>query len=116
MVLAGRRVIVQAMSVIGTAIIARALGVESFGQLSSALAAYWLAASASDFGFSLVLGRDLAAHPDGRGRLLRASFRSEFSGRSYLRPRSWRSALRVASHRRVGSCCSCSLRVSSSAD
>jgi O-antigen/teichoic acid export membrane protein len=74
MVLAGRRVIVQAMSIIGTAIIARALGVESFGQLSSALAAYWLAASASDFGFSLVLGRDLALHPDGRGRLLRASF------------------------------------------
>jgi len=75
MVLAGRRVIVQAMSMIGTAIIARALGVDSFGQLSSALAAYWLAASASDFGFSLVLGRDLAAHPDGRGRLLRASYR-----------------------------------------
>jgi O-antigen/teichoic acid export membrane protein len=74
MVLAGRRALVQGMSVVGTAIIARALGVESFGQLSSALAAYWLAAAATDFGFSLVLGRDLAAHPDGRGRLLRASF------------------------------------------
>jgi O-antigen/teichoic acid export membrane protein len=74
MILAGRRVLTTAMSVIGTVIIARALGVASFGQLSSALAAYWLAASVSDFGFSLVLGRDLAAHPDGRGRMLRASF------------------------------------------
>ncbi len=74
MVLAGRRVLTTAMGVIGTAIIARMLGVVSFGQLSAALAAYWLAASVSDFGFSLVLGRDLAAHPEGRGRMLRASF------------------------------------------
>ena len=74
MVLAGRRVLTMAMNVIGTAVIARVLGVDSFGQLSSALAAYWLAASVGDFGFSLVLGRDLAADPDGRGRMLRASF------------------------------------------
>jgi O-antigen/teichoic acid export membrane protein len=73
MTLFGRRVLISAMTVTGTAVIARSLGAASFGQLSAALAAYWLAAGASDFGFSLVLGRDLAAEPERRGRLLRAS-------------------------------------------
>ena len=67
--LLGRRVLVTVMTAVGTAVVARALGAASFGQLSSAFAACWLAAAASDFGISLVLGRDLAAEPERRGRL-----------------------------------------------
>ena len=72
MTLAGRRVLITAMSAVGTAIVARLVGVADFGQLSSALAASFLAAAASDFGFSLVLSRDLATDVAARGRLLRA--------------------------------------------
>jgi O-antigen/teichoic acid export membrane protein len=71
--LAARRVLVTGMSAVGTAVVARLLGVGSFGELSSALAAFWLAAALSDFGFGLVLGRDLAFDPPARGRLLRAA-------------------------------------------
>jgi O-antigen/teichoic acid export membrane protein len=71
-ILVGRRVAVMAMSAAGTAVVARLLDVASFGFLAAGLAAFWLASSLVDFGFGLLLGRDLAAHPDGRGRLLRA--------------------------------------------
>lgn len=67
-----RRLFVAAANIAGTAVVARRIGVGDFGQLSAALAASALAASVSDFGFSLVLGRELGAQPSARGRLLRA--------------------------------------------
>lgn len=73
--LTARRFLFTALSAAVTAVVARLLGVGEFGQLSSALAAYWLAAAASDFGFSLALGRELAARPEEQGRLLRAGVR-----------------------------------------
>jgi O-antigen/teichoic acid export membrane protein len=71
--LAGRSALISVLGAGTTAIVARLLGVGSFGELSSALAAYALALAATDFGFSLVLGRELAVDPAGRGRLWRAN-------------------------------------------
>ena len=72
--LAGRRAVVMVLTAISTAVVARALGVAEFGVLSSALAMYTLALAASDFGFSLVLGRDLAVDVVDRSRLLRTAY------------------------------------------
>lgn len=75
--LAGRRVLIMAMTAVGTALVARFLGPSDFGQLASALAALTLANAAADFGFSLVLGRELSAAESDRGALLRAAVQAQ---------------------------------------
>lgn len=72
--LAGRRVVITLLSGLSTAVVARLLGPAGYGQFASAIATWTLVLAASDFGFTLALGRDLATHPPARGRLLRASF------------------------------------------
>lgn len=77
MLLAGRRVFIMVLLAVGTALVARFLGPAEFGQLSAALAVFALASAATDFGFSLVLGRELATDEAQRGRLLRAGVRAQ---------------------------------------
>jgi O-antigen/teichoic acid export membrane protein len=72
--LAGRRVAITMLSGLSTAVVARLLGPAEYGQLASALATWTLVLAASDFGFTLALGRDLAVDPPRRGRILRAAF------------------------------------------
>jgi O-antigen/teichoic acid export membrane protein len=72
--LAGRRVAMTLLSGLSTAIVARLLGPAGYGQLASALATWTLILAASDFGFTLALGRDLATRIPQRGRLLRSAF------------------------------------------
>jgi O-antigen/teichoic acid export membrane protein len=73
--LVGRRIALTAMTSVTTAVVARKLGVSEFGVLASALGAYYLALALVDLGFSLVLGRDLARHPETRGQLFRTALR-----------------------------------------
>jgi O-antigen/teichoic acid export membrane protein len=73
LVLTGRRAAAVVLTAAATAVIARALGASGFGELSAALAAYWLFVAVGDLGFSLLLGRDLAAHPERRERVLRTA-------------------------------------------
>jgi O-antigen/teichoic acid export membrane protein len=68
-----RRAVVTGLSALSTAIVARKIGSNDFGQFSSALATFFLVMSASDLGFSLVLGRELAVQPEQQGPLTRAA-------------------------------------------
>jgi O-antigen/teichoic acid export membrane protein len=72
LILGGRRLIVTALSIVATAIVARHLGPGEFGGLAAGTAVFGLALAASDLGFTLVLGREMAVDEPGRGRLLRA--------------------------------------------
>jgi O-antigen/teichoic acid export membrane protein len=72
--LAGRRVAITLLSGLSTAVVARLLGPAEYGQLASAIATWTLVLAASDFGFTLALGRDLAVDPSRRGQLVRAAF------------------------------------------
>jgi O-antigen/teichoic acid export membrane protein len=83
-VLVVRRALVMILSAVSTVVIARILGVGDFGVLSAALTTYGLALAAADFGFSLVIGRDLAATPAGAGRLLRTAYRVQIAWSSLL--------------------------------
>ena len=69
---------VQLMTAVSTAVVARVLTGEQFGLLASALALFYLALAASDFGFGFVLARDLAVSDD-RGALLRTAIRVQFA-------------------------------------
>jgi O-antigen/teichoic acid export membrane protein len=71
--LGSRRAAVTLGWAVSLALSARFLGPEDFGQLATALAIYQVALVASDFGFSLYLGRELAPAPADRGHLLRAA-------------------------------------------
>jgi O-antigen/teichoic acid export membrane protein len=68
-----RRAVITGLSALSTAIVARKIGSNDFGQFSSALATFFLVMSASDLGFSLVLGRELAVQPGQQGPLTRAA-------------------------------------------
>jgi O-antigen/teichoic acid export membrane protein len=68
-----RRAVVTGLSALSTAIVARKIGSNDFGQFSSALATFFLLTSASDLGFSLVLGRELAVQPAEQGPLTRGA-------------------------------------------
>ncbi len=68
-----RRAVITCLSALSTAIVARKIGSSDFGQFSSALATFFLLMSASDLGFSLVLGRELAVQPEQQGPLTRAA-------------------------------------------
>jgi O-antigen/teichoic acid export membrane protein len=73
-ILVGRQAVVQVMTAFSTAVVARALSGNQFGVLASAMAVFYLALAASDFGFGFVLARDLAVATD-RGSLFRAALR-----------------------------------------
>lgn len=70
--LVGRRVLVTGLSVLATSVTARMLGVDEFGQLSSALATFYLLLAVSDFGFGLVLARRLSQPGSDPGSVSRA--------------------------------------------
>jgi len=75
MLLLGRRVMITAASAVSTAIVARQIGVGSFGLLAAAQGVVLLVGGLADFGFSIVLARDLATSPAHRGATLGASIR-----------------------------------------
>jgi O-antigen/teichoic acid export membrane protein len=82
-ILVARRALVQLMTAVSTAVLARVLSGAEFGVLASAMALFYLALAASDFGFGFVLARDLAVSAD-RGGLLRAALRVQLAWSSVL--------------------------------
>jgi O-antigen/teichoic acid export membrane protein len=64
------RLVGVVLGVAVAAILARALGVSGFGQLSLVLALVGLAGNAGDFGLSQIAVRDMAADPDRRPEIL----------------------------------------------
>jgi O-antigen/teichoic acid export membrane protein len=82
-ILAGRQAVVQIITALSTVVVSRALGGEQFGVLASAMAVFYLALAASDFGFGFVLARDLAVTTD-RGALFRAALRVQFGWSTLL--------------------------------
>ena len=60
LLLGGRRVFAMVITAVTTVVVARGLGAVMFGVYAAALSTAQLLAGLSDFGFSLVLGRDLA--------------------------------------------------------
>ncbi|MCW2983836.1 MAG: hypothetical protein JWR63_1406 [Conexibacter sp.] len=71
---AGRRVALLVISALGTTLVTRFLGPTDYGQYASAIATWTLLSAAADFGFSLVLARDLARDDGQRPALLRAAY------------------------------------------
>ncbi len=74
-VLLMRRVVVQLLSALSTAILARKLGVAGFGSYAAGLAMYYLALSVCDFGFGSVLARELGSRRADDGSLVRSMLR-----------------------------------------
>lgn len=74
-VLLVRRVVVQLLSALSTAILARKLGVAGFGSYAAGLAMYYLALSVCDFGFGSVLARELGSRRADDGSLVRSMLR-----------------------------------------
>jgi O-antigen/teichoic acid export membrane protein len=72
-----RRIAVQALSALSTAVLARKLGVSGFGAYSTGLAMYFLALSACDFGFGSVLGRELGSGRSDDGSIVRSMLRTQ---------------------------------------
>ncbi len=67
-----RQVVVQLLSAASTAVLARVLGVASFGAYSAGMATYYLLLSVCDFGFGTVLARELGAGRPDDGSLARS--------------------------------------------
>jgi O-antigen/teichoic acid export membrane protein len=72
--LAGRQAVITLLSGIGTVAITRLLGPSSYGQYASVIATWALLSAAADFGFSLMLSRDLAQHPQLHRPMLRSAY------------------------------------------
>ncbi len=72
-----RRIAVQVLSAISTAVLARKLGVSGFGAYAAGLAMYYLALSACDFGFGNVLGRELGRGRSDDGSLVRSMLKTQ---------------------------------------
>jgi PST family polysaccharide transporter len=70
-----RRVVVQVLSALSTAVLARTLGVAGFGSYAAGLAMYYVALSVCDFGFGTVLGRELGSRRADDGALVRSMLR-----------------------------------------
>jgi O-antigen/teichoic acid export membrane protein len=70
---------VQLLSAVSTAILARVLGVADFGGLSAGLALYYLLSSGGDFGFGLVLARELGGGKPNDGVIVRSMLRVQAS-------------------------------------
>jgi O-antigen/teichoic acid export membrane protein len=71
---AGRRIALLVISALGTTLVTRLLGPTDYGQYAGAVATWTLLSAAADFGFSLVLARDLAPDHAPRSALLRAAY------------------------------------------
>ena len=74
-VLLVRRMVVQVLTALCTAILARTLGVAGFGSYAAGLAMFYVAVSVCDFGFGSVLGRELGRHRADDGSLVRSMLR-----------------------------------------
>jgi O-antigen/teichoic acid export membrane protein len=72
-----RRVAVQVLSAVSTAVLARKLEISGFGAYSAGLAMYYLALAACDFGFGNVLGRELGNGRADDGSLVRSMLRTQ---------------------------------------
>ncbi len=59
---------------LSTAVVARVLAPGAYGTLQAALAAWSIVLALADFGFSLVMTRELAAEPELRARRLRTAY------------------------------------------
>ncbi len=70
-----RLVVVQLLSAVSTAILARKLSVSGFGAYSAGLAMFYLALSVCDFGFGSVLARELGASRADDGSWVRSMLR-----------------------------------------
>jgi O-antigen/teichoic acid export membrane protein len=70
-----RRVLIVAVSAVSTVFVARRIGVGGFGTFASAQALRGLLAGIADFGFSIVLSREMASDPPGRGKVMGVSLR-----------------------------------------
>ena len=74
-----RRVFVQVLSALSTAVLARTLGVAGFGNFAAGLAMYYLALSVCDFGFGSVLARELGSGRADDGGVVRSMLRVQTS-------------------------------------
>ena len=79
-----RRVVVMVLFAVSTAVTARLLGASDFGELATALGAFQIILAITDFGFSSVLSRELAKHPDRRASLFRAALQVQVLWASVL--------------------------------
>lgn len=70
-----RKVFTMALGALTTGVLARVFGVADFGAYSAALAAFYIAVTAADLGFSSVLLRDLGISGADAGRLVRTAIR-----------------------------------------
>jgi PST family polysaccharide transporter len=73
MLLLGRRVLIVIVGAASTAVVAREIGRANFGVLASAQGLILLLEGLADFGYSLVLARELASSPGDRRRTMGAS-------------------------------------------
>jgi O-antigen/teichoic acid export membrane protein len=69
-----RRIALIGISAVGTLLVTRFIGPTRYGDYASAIATWTIVTAAADFGFSLVLARDLGANELDRPQLLRASY------------------------------------------
>jgi O-antigen/teichoic acid export membrane protein len=72
--LAGRQAMITLLSGVGTVAITRLLGPSAYGAYASVIATWALLSAAADFGFSLMLSRDLATHPHLHRPMLRSAY------------------------------------------
>jgi O-antigen/teichoic acid export membrane protein len=72
--LAGRRFVLMALSGLTAAAITRILGPTTYGSYGAAIATWTLVGAAADFGFSLVLSRDLARETGSHRSMIRAAY------------------------------------------
>jgi O-antigen/teichoic acid export membrane protein len=70
-----RRVLIMGVSAVSTVFVARRIGVGGFGTFASAQALSALLGGIADFGFSIVLSREMARNPSGRGGIMGVSLR-----------------------------------------
>ena len=68
-----RNIILAVLMAVTAAIVARFLGATNFGLYAGGTAAFNLALGLTDFGFTMVLTREMARRPGDQGRLLRAT-------------------------------------------
>ncbi len=72
--LAVRRLVLMVIAAVTAAAVTRMLGPVNYGEYGSAIATWTILTSAADFGFSLVIGRDLARTPSAYRETMRAAY------------------------------------------
>ena len=71
--LLARRVVIMGVAAVSVAVVARRIGVVNFGIFASAQGLTLLLAGIADFGFSIVLSREMASAPEQRGSVIGTS-------------------------------------------